>query len=181
MNLYLRLLHLLVFWRFRSKLEPFDQASTPFRVWPLDLDLNLHMNNGRYLTLMDLARVDLMLRNGWVSRLRRAKMFPVVAGQTIRYRKSLALFQPFEIRTRILGWDERSFYLQHEFVSKGEVVGLGVIRGVFLQQGKGRVAPADVVAAAGANETSPEIPQWVLDWQAADQAGWETLEGAPPA
>ena len=30
------------------------------RVWPNDLDTNAHMNNGRYLTLMDLGRFDLM-------------------------------------------------------------------------------------------------------------------------
>lgn len=34
------------------------------RVWPGDLDINLHMNNGRYLSLCDLGKIDLMLRTG---------------------------------------------------------------------------------------------------------------------
>ena len=32
------------------------------RVLPNDLDLLWHMNNGRYLSLMDQGRVDLMVR-----------------------------------------------------------------------------------------------------------------------
>ena len=35
------------------------------RVCPGDLDTSLHMNNGRYWTLMDLGRTDLMLRSGF--------------------------------------------------------------------------------------------------------------------
>lgn len=181
MNLYLRLLHLLLFWRFRPKLELFEEARTPFRVWPLDLDLNGHLNNGRYLTLMDLARIDMMLRNGWARDLRRARMFPVVAGQTIRYRKSLNPFQRFEIVSDIVGWDERAFFVQQRFVARGEVVAQAVIRGVFLQRGKGRVTTAEVMAAAGVEAESPEVPRWVLDWQASDAAGWETVPAADGA
>lgn len=172
MNLYLRLVWLLVNFRFRRKLALLEDSSTAFRVWPLDLDVNLHMNNGRYLTLMDLARLDLMLRSGWAGKILKARMFPVVAGQAIRYRRSLDLFQRFEIVTTLLGWDEHAFYLQQRFVRKGETVALGVIRGVFLQKGRGRVRAAEVVAAAGEDLESPEIPQWVLDWHRSERDAW---------
>lgn len=177
MNLYLRLLHLLLLWRFRPRLALFEEARTPFRVWPLDLDLNLHLNNGRYLTLMDLARIDLMLRNGWARDLRRAGMFPVVAGQTIRYAKSIGPFRRFEIVSDVVGWDERAFFVRQRFVSRGEIAAQAVIRGVFLQRGKGRVSTAEVLAAAGVAADSPTIPDWVVAWQASDAAGWETVPG----
>ena len=32
------------------------------RVLPNDLDINLHMNNDRYLTICDLTRVDMFIR-----------------------------------------------------------------------------------------------------------------------
>src|SRR6185503_3961101 len=35
------------------------ESNLSLRVWPNDLDLNIHVNNGRYLTLMDLGRMDL--------------------------------------------------------------------------------------------------------------------------
>ncbi|MDC0434241.1 thioesterase family protein [bacterium] len=33
-------------------------------VLPNDLDLTMHMNNGRYLTICDFNRVDLFVRSG---------------------------------------------------------------------------------------------------------------------
>jgi acyl-ACP thioesterase len=32
-----------------------------------DLDLNLHMNNGRYLSMCDLGKIDVMIRSGTAS------------------------------------------------------------------------------------------------------------------
>ena len=65
MNLWLRLLWLLLTARWRGPLSlPRDSSTLRFRVWPHDLDLSFHLNNGRYLTLMDLGRLDVMVRSG---------------------------------------------------------------------------------------------------------------------
>ncbi|HEV2566447.1 MAG TPA: hypothetical protein VGU19_15340 [Microvirga sp.] len=65
MNLWLRVLHLIVTSVFRARLDPVrDVSRLTFRVWPHDLDTSLHMNNGRYWTLMDLGRTDMMIRSG---------------------------------------------------------------------------------------------------------------------
>ena len=64
MNLWLRLILQLLKSRFAAALEPLGTSVRRGRVWPTDLDVSLHMNNGRYLTLMDLGRLDLMLRTG---------------------------------------------------------------------------------------------------------------------
>ena len=37
--------------------------------------------------------------------------------QCARYRRSLRLFEPFEVRTRLLGWDDRAFYVEARFIS----------------------------------------------------------------
>lgn len=61
MNLWFRLLHLLLCSLFRPKLEaPFGVSRLQFRVLPNDLDSNLHMTNGRYWNIFDLGRLDLM-------------------------------------------------------------------------------------------------------------------------
>ena len=57
MNLYFRLLLFMIRVRFRSRLGIWDTSHVTFRVNPLDLDLQRHMNNGRYLSLMDLGRM----------------------------------------------------------------------------------------------------------------------------
>ncbi|WP_080375644.1 thioesterase family protein [Stenotrophomonas maltophilia] len=65
MNLWFRLLHLLLCSLFRPKLEaPFGVSRLQFRVLPNDLDSNLHMTNGRYWNIFDLGRLDLILRMG---------------------------------------------------------------------------------------------------------------------
>jgi len=40
---------------------------------------------------------------------------PVVAAQTIRFRRSLTRWQRYTITTRIVGWSERSVYLEQVF------------------------------------------------------------------
>ena len=89
MNKYWRLLWLFLRHRARPRLGIWDTARTPFRVLPTDLDLLRHMNNGTYLTLMDLGRMDLMLRSGVWKIVSDQGWYPVVAGQTISYRRSL--------------------------------------------------------------------------------------------
>lgn len=46
------------------RLKPLDTSVLKMRTWPGDLDINFHMNNGRYLTLMDLGRFNLTIRSG---------------------------------------------------------------------------------------------------------------------
>ena len=49
----------------RSRLAMPELASElTFRVWPTDLDVFRHVNNGRYLSFMDLGRTDLIVRSG---------------------------------------------------------------------------------------------------------------------
>lgn len=66
-----------------------DVSRSRFRVWPTDLDVLRHMNNGKYLSLMDVARFDLMQRTGTWRVFQEEGWYPVVVNQTISYRKSL--------------------------------------------------------------------------------------------
>ena len=92
MNLFLRLLFTLIARRFRPACPVIGPCLTPFRVWLTDLDLLGHMNNGVYLTILDVARIDLIARSGLLTKLQVADLYPVVAAETIRFRRSLRLF-----------------------------------------------------------------------------------------
>ena len=91
--MYLRLLLFMIRVRFASRLSIWDTSHTAFRVNLADLDVQRHMNNGRFLSIMDLGRMDLMLRSRFWDRISRQGWYPVVAGQTITYRKPLTLGQ----------------------------------------------------------------------------------------
>ena len=69
MNLWLRLIWVVIAALSGRRVRlPQDPSRLMFRVWFHDLDPFRHMNNGRYLTIMDLGRTDLMLRSGWRGR-----------------------------------------------------------------------------------------------------------------
>jgi acyl-CoA thioesterase FadM len=118
-NLWLRLIWLIASARFRGALAaPFAVSHVSFRVWFHDLDTSLHMNNGRYWTLMDLGRTDLMLRGGlWRAWLKHGWM-PVISAGKIRFRRELRLLKPFTLETRVLCWAETWLVIEHRLVSK---------------------------------------------------------------
>jgi acyl-CoA thioesterase FadM len=164
MNLFLRLLLLLLTTPFRSRCEVLGPSRKRFIVWPPDLDVLLHVNNGVYLSMLDVARVDLMLRSGIGRRLRKTGIYPVVAAQTIRYRRSLQLFQTFEVETKVIGWDEKAFIIQHQFLRRGELVAEAVVRSRFLRRQGGTVSSRELLDLIGHEGPSPHLPEWVAAW-----------------
>lgn len=166
MNLYFRLLWLSLMARFRPQLGALDESVLRMRVWPFDLDLNRHMNNGRFLTLMDLGRIDLMLRSGLGRVVVRERWMPVIASSMVRWRRSLLPFQRFELRSRMLWWDDKWFYVEQRFVREGRTVAIGLVKGVIRRRG-GHVAPAEVFAQVlGHEPKAPPVPAAIADWQA---------------
>jgi YbgC/YbaW family acyl-CoA thioester hydrolase len=134
------------------------------RVWPGDLDELRHVNNGVYLSMLDLARYELLKRSGVWGRMREAGLYPVVGAQTIAYRKSLRLGQRFAIETRILGYDARAVYLEQRFVVHGEVYARAYILGRFLRRGAGVASMADVAATVGIDIDAHPAPEELHEW-----------------
>jgi acyl-CoA thioesterase FadM len=121
MNLLLRLLHLIIASFFRPKLDPVrDVSRLDFRVWLHDLDTSLHMNNGRYWTLMDLGRTDMMIRSGLWRPILKNGWVPVVGAGQIRFRREPKAFRVFTLETRILTWSESHVVMEHRLVSQAK-------------------------------------------------------------
>jgi acyl-CoA thioesterase FadM len=97
MSLILRFFLRLIKTRYSSKLHPFDTAILPMHVWPNDLDLLFHMNNGRFLSLMDLGRIDPLVRTGFWDEARKRKWYLVVGTTPIDYKRPLTVFQAYEL------------------------------------------------------------------------------------
>ncbi|WP_210245236.1 acyl-CoA thioesterase [Martelella alba] len=152
--------------RFQPKLQPPQDISTVWlRVWPQDLDLNMHVNNGRYLTLMDIGRMDLLFRSGLAQNMRRNRWIPVLTGLNARYRRSLGLFSRFALETEIVGWTQHSLFMEHRIVTaKGELAASAVVRAVVLKPGdsKEKVTTAEFFAPLGCLPESPALPETCL-------------------
>jgi acyl-CoA thioesterase FadM len=164
--LTLRKLQVLATYKFRNQLtsvsEPVVQK---FLVLPFDLDENLHMNNGRFINYMEVGRMELMTRTGFLALGLKNNWIAPVASLRIQYLKSLKTFQPFEVKSQILSYDEKWIYIQHTFTSRGKLIALGHIRAVI--KGKnGTVKPQSIIDALGlesnpsATAVSPSLHSW---------------------
>ena len=164
MNLFFRLIKVLLGSHWRAPLKLLDESIVEFRVWPNDLDLNLHMNNGRYLTLMDLGRLDLIFRMGMLRHMIRQRWQPMAASVTIRFRRALKPFQKFQIRTRLVCWDEQWIFFEQRFECESRLVARGFVRAL-LRGDKENVSTAKILKVMGQNIASPPMPESVVLWR----------------
>ncbi|XP_004079482.1 protein THEM6 [Oryzias latipes] len=127
-----------------------------------DLDYLGHMNNSRYLRECDFARFHHYMRNGLFMASCKLGARMVVGASTIRYRRSLDFREPFEIRTKVLGWDEKAFYLEQRFVSKKD----GFVSAVMLcRQNVVRCSPERIIEfVCQAKIECPEFPEELKHW-----------------
>ncbi|HTN54884.1 MAG TPA: acyl-CoA thioesterase [Microbacterium sp.] len=134
---------------------------------PTDLDILRHMNNGRYLSLFDLGRWDLLIRTGLFDAMKGRGWYAVVSSETVTFRKSLQLWQRFEVESRFIGHDDRALFLEHRAVVDGEVYARVIVRARMLRRSGGTVGHEELFAAVGKPEGVPEIDEWIHDWAAA--------------
>lgn len=164
MHLIFRTLWILFFSRRRSALSIWDSASLPQRVQLTDIDIALHVNNGMYLSLMDLGRFDLMIRSGVWAQMRKRGWSPVVNAETITFRKSLQLGQRYTIETRILGFDERAIYFEQRMVHDGDIHARAFVATRLLGS-SGPVSNEEIFAAFGRPPADLVLPEWVHEWR----------------
>jgi len=150
--------------RRRSALGIHDVASTPFRVLPTDIDFLRHMNNGVYLSIMDLGRIDLLVRAGAWAQFEKLGYYPVVASETITFRRSLELWQRFEVETRVAGYDEKAVYIEQRFVVDGEIYAQAFVRGRFLKRSGGTVSLPELASALEVDISELTLPEWIGRW-----------------
>lgn len=133
------------------------------RVWPNDIDINLHMNNGRYLNVMDYARIHLLARTRLLSHILRARWMPLVGAVWMTYRRSLPLFAGFCIASRLVCWDERWFYIEQTFASGEGLAAVGWVKGILRDAG-GNVEPQRALEHVSPGIVSPPMPEAIAAW-----------------
>jgi acyl-CoA thioesterase FadM len=172
MYLWFRLARVVTAAHFGQRLDVLDTSVLRFRVLPHDLDLNIHMNNARYLALMDLGRVDLMIRCGLWRAVTTKRRHPIIAGALVRFRRALRPFQSFTLSSRALCWDERWIYIEHRIETKDAPACLTVVRGAFLEDGA--IMPISrLMSELGIAVPSPPVPDWIDRWNAAEGMAFE--------
>lgn len=131
----------------RPDADPTEEVPLPFIAWPSDIDWNGHVNNGRYLTLMDAGRLDHAVRTGLLRAMLRARCNPVVADVSIRFRREVRPFVRCTLTTRLRGWDERRLHYVQQFEHKGVVCAEAMVAIALRRNGR-TVPPAEALKSA---------------------------------
>ena len=168
LNSFVRIPALAVRHRIRPlpRIGIFGEDVLRMRVWPQDIDFNLHLNNGRYLSFMDYGRVHLMAATGILTPMLRDKWVPLVGSVSITYRRSLDLFARFTLSTRVLCWDEKWFYMEQVFRSDQGLAAIAWVKGLF-RATDGNIPPqrvVDIIASGTTSPASPAVPEVLEQW-----------------
>lgn len=165
------------FFKFRNA-EPLALTETHVShhiCWPWDIDLWMELNNGRTLTIYDLARLPLAKRVGLIWVLRQKNWVLTMAGASIRYRRRVLPFHRVEIRSRAVCWDDKFLYLEQSMWRRGECTSHILYRAAVVEKG-GIVSTRRVLDALAPGSPVPQTPEWIAAWIAAEaQRPW------PPA
>lgn len=158
MNLWLRLLWLRFVLRRSAPADLFDDVTLPLRVWPTDLDIQGHVNNGRFLSLMDLGRLALMQRVGLFDVAQRERWMPLVRGIEIDYLKPLKLGERFTLHTRMVSWDAKWIHIEQRFLRGETLCARAHVQGL-MRARNGNVSPQQLLDALGeGHRQAPEAP-----------------------
>ncbi|MFL6660711.1 MAG: thioesterase family protein [Rhizobacter sp.] len=168
MNLYLRLLWtLLRCWRLPT-IAAGDAIVRRLRVLPNDLDINGHMNNGRYLTVVDLALMEYFVRSGFARVMLREGWRPMSGGSFISYRRGLKPLQTYTLRFRLDACDGHWNYMRFEFADRDRVCAAGYMKGAAVSR-DGLVPNELSYRAMGMLPPQGELPAPVAHWLAAER------------
>lgn len=145
-------------------MHPLDTHVSRHRVGLSDCDMFGEMNNGRILTMYEMGRFQASMRMGLLKLLRQNKWAFAVAGTSIRYRRRLVPFERYEMRSRVVTWDERFVYIeQGMFKMDGECASHVLFRTAVTA--KRRAIPTDeLVAALGIEGPRPTPAPWIQNW-----------------
>jgi len=154
MNLYLRFLWLLITSRLKPPAMVPDITRLEFRVLPSDLDANLHMNNGRYATIMDLGRINLLQRVGLFRHVLSNKWMPIISDLQLEFLRPMKLFQKYSLETRLACWDDKWVYIEQVFNSNNKVIARGLVKAQ-IRRGREAVPVAEMLQLINYQGESP--------------------------
>ncbi|KAL6441585.1 hypothetical protein ACFW04_003611 [Cataglyphis niger] len=143
-----------------------------------DVDAFLyHMNNARYLRELDFAKADFYERTDLYREVCSQGSGVVQGATTIRYRRFIKPLMIFKITSKIIYWDEKSFFMEHRFITPSD----GFIRAIAICRQRLLDCSADTVIGALLNRrvkqkgnieadvtqvppAKPEMPPEVSRW-----------------
>lgn len=176
----------------QPKVAPFDECTTKIFVGLRKCDGFMHVNNARYLEMLEFARYNQGSRSTWNSRFVSARIWPVIGAIHIQYANQILPYRFVNVTTRIASYDAKTLTLHQDIRSmRGKLHATAVLRISLVHNNKaitvaeafdrmgfekgpdGGVAPDLVAAAKQHNERFPMIQRMIAadnEWRQAVRA-----------
>lgn len=159
--------------------HPFEESKIKMRVWPWDIDMFFELNNGRYLTIMDIGRFNVGARIDLFKTLKQNNWGLMVGAVSSRYRRRLKPFQKFTLHTKLLYFDNRWFYFRQWFVSNGKINASFLVRTAVVSK-NGLVPTEEVVHAMPYEKVVLDrhntTSEWIEKWEESDEIHKSIME-----
>lgn len=125
---------------------------------PTDIDLNLHMNNARYVREMDFGRWGFYCRAGLYSYQlwKRHRIHVLQTSAMFRFRKEVNFLMLFRIETRLVYWDDTDVYFEQKLITLHD----NRARCVSFSQQRvlGELTARQLVSTGFGHDTAPPAP-----------------------
>lgn len=168
MNLYFRLLMAFLRGRFKANIDPTDTLVRQMRVLPNDIDINMHMNNGRYMTIVDLFIIEYFMRTNMLKKMIKLGWKPMFGGHLVTYQRGLSMLEKYTMEFSVVCTEGDWVYFSYIFRNMdGKVAAKGYAKGASVSK-KGLV-PMDVfLDKIGVPPIEDDMPEEIKAWVAAD-------------
>ncbi|MDF1764519.1 MAG: acyl-CoA thioesterase [Oleibacter sp.] len=149
--------------------DPMAWCKQTYRVWPHQIDYNLHLNNAKYLTLLEHARWNHFIDIGKFKPMFDQRLNVVIAALEISFIRELGLFTKFEIHSRFVTWDEKYMYIEQRLIVKGKLYGHVTVKLAGVRKGK-RVMPEQICEVLGIDYALGTPVPYIENWAEMSQA-----------
>ena len=158
----LRLIRVVIHSKLQKKinLNSRESDTISLMVLPQDIDPFMELNNGRYVTLLDLGRFGYGSKINMGKFLKTNKWSLTIVGTYNEYRHRLRLFQKFKLKTKIIGYDKNWFYFFQKIERNNKTHMASVVKFAFTSK-NGIVKPSDVVPKMGGEYDPDLLPEWI--------------------
>jgi acyl-CoA thioesterase FadM len=156
------------------------------KAWPWLCDTLGHINNARYIDLLQDGRLEWLIQNGLLRAVIRKRMAFLVAGMGGVYRHDIPRMADFVLHTRVCAFDERWLYYEQTFRlgrdGEGKIAARFITRGM-IRAREGALPPRESLRRCGGHlpEQSPAAPSDMDAWCQAQDACLDVLRSANPS
>lgn len=75
-----------------------------------------------------MGRIDLIIRTGFLKHAWKNRLYFPLASISAQFRRPLKRFQKFQLKTKLIYWDEKWIYISHRVLREGKTIAVVLVK-----------------------------------------------------